>query len=224
MENRALNKTLTVVLSVFLIILVVTFSIGLPIYFRPFYYVQIDNLDIAEYTWHTKEEIKEAYDLLLDYLTIPNREFSTGVFQYSESGKSHFEDCKKLFNLNLTLFIISLVVVSVIFILHKKKKITICRTCGYNFTFFCGIGALAFFALIIGLCSIDFEIAFTIFHRIFFPGKENFYFDPYTDGIILILPLEFFARCGILIGSVITLCCIGFIVYGVIDKKKAPKI
>ena len=221
MENRALNKSLTVVLSVFLIILVVTFSIGLPIYFRPFYYVQIDNLDIAEYTWHTKEEIKEAYDLLLDYLTLPNKEFSTGVFQYSESGKSHFEDCKKLFNLNLTLFIISLVVVSVIFILHKKKKITICRPCGYNFTFTCGVSALALFALLIGLCSIDFEIAFTIFHRIFFPGKENFYFDPYTDGIILILPLEFFANCAVLIGGSIVLISIIFIIYGIIEKKNA---
>ena len=89
--------------------------------------------------------------------------------------------------------------------------------------FLCGIGALAFFALVIGLCSIDFEIAFTIFHRIFFPGKENFYFDPYTDGIILILPLEFFARCAILIGSVILLSLLGFIIYAVIEKKKVSK-
>ncbi len=221
MRKTALNKLLTAILSVFLIILVITFSIGLPIYFRPFYYMQINNLGVEADTWHTKEEIKEAYDLLLDYLTMPNREFSTGVFQYSESGKSHFKDCKNLFNLNLAAFFISLVVVVTIFILHKKKKITICRPCGYNFTFTCGVSALAFFALIIGLCSIDFEIAFTIFHRIFFPGKENFYFDPYTDGIILILPLEFFARCGILIGSVITLFCVGFIAYGIIEKKKA---
>ncbi len=223
MRKTALNKLLTVVLSVFLIILVITFSIGLPIYFRPFYYMQIDNLGIEEYTWHTKEEIKEAYNLLLDYLTLPNKEFSTGVFQYSEDGKSHFEDCKNLFNLNLTLFIISLIIVATIFILHKKKKIKICRPCGYNFTFITGISALSFFGLLIGLCSIDFDNAFTVFHRIFFPGKDNFYFDPMIDGIITILPIEFFASCAILIGSSITLACVGFIIYGIIDKKKAPK-
>lgn len=223
MEKRALNKLLTVVLSVFLIILVITFSIGLPIYFRPFYYMQIESLGVEADTWHTKEEIKEAYDLLLDYLTIPNREFSTGVFQYSESGKSHFEDCKRLFNLNLTLFIISLIVVITIYILHKKKKITICRPCGYNFMLACGVGALIFFVFLIGLCSIDFDTAFLVFHRIFFPGKDNFYFDPYTDGIILILPLKFFERCAILIGSVILLSLLGFIIYAVIEKKKVSK-
>jgi integral membrane protein (TIGR01906 family) len=223
MEKNALNRFLTVILSVFLVILVITFSIGLPIYFRPFYYMQIDSLGIEEYTWHTKEEIKEAYNLLLDYLTLPNKEFSTGVFQYSEDGKSHFEDCKNLFNLNLTLFIISLIIIVTIFILHKREKIKICRPCGYNFTFITGISALTFFGLLICLCSIDFDTAFTVFHWIFFPGKDNFYFDPYTDGIILILPLKFFERCAILIASVILLSLLGFIIYAVIEKKKVSK-
>jgi integral membrane protein (TIGR01906 family) len=223
MERNALNRFLTAILSVFLVILVITFSIGLPIYFRPFYYMQIDSLGIEEYTWHTKAEIKEAYNLLLDYLTLPGKEFSTGVFQWSEDGKSHFEDCKNLFNLNLTLFIISLIIVATIFILHKREKIKICRPCGYNFTFITGISALTFFGLVIGLCSIDFDTAFTVFHWIFFPGKDNFYFDPYTDGIITILPLEFFASCGILIGSVILLSLLGFIIYAVIEKKKVSK-
>ena len=87
----------------------------------------------------------------------------------------------------------------------------------------CGVGALIFFVFLIGLCSIDFDTAFLVFHRIFFPGKENFYFDPYTDGIILILPLKFFERCAILIGSVILLSLLGFIIYAVIEKKKVSK-
>ena len=89
--------------------------------------------------------------------------------------------------------------------------------------FITGISALTFFGLVIGPCSIDFDTAFTVFHCIFFPGKDNFYFDPYTDGIILILPLKFFERCAILIGSVILLSLLGFIIYAVIEKKKVSK-
>ena len=110
-NNKLLNRFLTVILSVFLVILVITFSIGLPIYFRPFYYMQIENLGIPEKTGHTVSEIKDAYNEVLDFLVLPNREFGTGVFKWSESGKSHFEDCKRLFDLNLTIFIISLVAV-----------------------------------------------------------------------------------------------------------------
>lgn len=223
MKENLLNRFLTVILSVFLSLLVITFSIGLPIYFRPFYYMQIDSLGLNEYTWHTKEEIIYSYNQLLDYLTLPGREFGTGAFEWSESGKSHFEDCKRLFDLNLTVFVISLIAVVVIFILNKKKKIKICRPCGYNFTFICGISILGFFALLFAICSIDFDTAFTIFHYIFFPGKENFYFNPYTDGIITILPLKFFASCAILIGSSIILISLGFIIYGIIDKKRHPK-
>ena len=40
------NKLLTALLGFFVAILIITFSIGLPIYFRPFYYMQIDALDI----------------------------------------------------------------------------------------------------------------------------------------------------------------------------------
>ena len=222
-DNKLLNRFLTVILSVFLVILVITFSIGLPIYFRPFYYMQIENLGIPEKTGHTVSEIKDAYNEVLDFLVLPNREFGTGVFKWSEEGKSHFTDCKKLFNLNLVLFIISLAVVVISFVLHKKKIIKICRPCGYNFTFICGISTLGFFALLGVLCSIDFDTAFTVFHALFFPGKDNWLFDPREDQIINAMPQNFFMNCAILIASSIILISLAFIVYGIIEKKKAPK-
>ena len=103
------NKILSGLLAFFIAILIITFSIGLPIYFRPFYYAQIDILDIEAYSGADYETIKEAYDELLDYLTVPGKEFSTGDFKYSENGKSHFVDCKVLFDLNAYAFLISLV-------------------------------------------------------------------------------------------------------------------
>lgn len=219
-ENKALNRALTAVLSVFIVLLVITFSIGLPIYVRHFYYMQIESLGIPEKTGYTVEEIKDAYNEVLDFLVLPNREFGTGVFKWSESGKSHFEDCKGLFDLNLTIFIISLTVVVTLIILNRKKIFKLARPFGFNFLFTCGASTLAFFALLGGLCAIDFDKAFTVFHALFFPGKDNWIFSAREDQIILAMPQDFFMNCAILIASSIILISLGFIVYGIITRKK----
>ena len=63
-------------------------------------------------------------------------------------------------------------------------------------------------------CSIN-----KVFHKIFFPGKENWMFDPFEDPVINILPAEFFASCAILIVSVILISCAALLLY---DRKKRP--
>ncbi len=220
-ENKILNRALTAVLGVFVVLLVISFSIGLPIYFRPFYYMQIEGLEIPEYTGYSVEEIKEAYDEVLDFLVLPNREFGTGVFKWSEEGKSHFEDCKKLFDLNITVFIISFAAVVALIILNKKKVFSLSKPFGFNFLFTCGASTLGFFTVLGGLCAIDFDKAFTVFHSIFFPGKDNWMFNPRNDQIILAMPQDFFMRCAILIAGSIILISVAFIVYGVIKRKVA---
>jgi uncharacterized membrane protein len=82
------NRILTAVLGVCIAILIITVSIGLPIYIRPFYYAHIDALDMTEYTHLTREQIKDGYDEVLDYLTLPGKEFGTGVFKYSEEARA----------------------------------------------------------------------------------------------------------------------------------------
>lgn len=214
------NRILTALLSIFVIIGILTFSIGLPIYFRPFYYAQIDSLGVTELTGHDKETVMEAYNELLDYLTIPGRPFGTGVFPYSESGKQHFEDCKSLFDLNGVMFVLSLASVSVLMILKRKKAFTPARPFGKHFLLTCGASTLSAFALIGLLASINFDKAFTIFHMIFFPGKDNWMFDARMDRIILALPQDFFMNCAILIAASISLISMGLIVFGLLEKKK----
>ena len=217
------NKILTALLGVCIAILVITVSIGLPIYVRPFYYAHIDALDMTEYTGLTKEEIKDGYDEVLDFLTLPGKEFGTGVFKYSEEGKSHFEDCKVLFDLNITMLIISLVGAVALLILYKKGVYKLCQPHGFNLLFTVGAYTLGTFGTIAALASINFDKAFEIFHKIFFPGKDNWLFDPRTDQIIYVMPSEFFMNCAILIVSSIILCCLGFIVFSIIWKKKREK-
>ena len=212
------NKILTGLLGFFIAILIITFSIGLPIYFRPFYYMQIDLLDIENYSGADRETIVEAYNELLDYLTLPGHDFGTGKFPYSEDGKSHFVDCKVLFDLNAWAFVISLIGFATLMILKRVGVYELWRPFGMSILFSSGAFLLGGFALIGGAVAIDFDKAFTIFHTIFFPGKDNWLFNPYTDGVIMILPQDFFMNCAILIFASIVILCLSCIAYGLINS------
>ncbi len=217
------HRILTFLLCIAVILMCITVSIGLPIYIRGFYYCQIDKYALTETTGYDKETIKEAYDRVLDYLTLPGKEFGTGVFPHSEEGESHFRDCKKLFDLNGMVLIGSIVVTLFLYILAKIGKFTPGRPFGRHFTLTCGVGMLGLFGLIGGLAALNFDKAFVVFHRLFFPGKENWLFNPRTDGIILILPQDFFMACGILIVGSIVLLALGLIFYGVWEKHRKAK-
>ena len=217
--KKVLNHSLTIILIFSLLILMITFSIGLPIYFRPFYYLHINGLDLVENTRWSYEVIKEAYDEVLDFLVL-NRPFGTGELRYSSEGQSHFEDCKILFDLNFYCLLSSFIVSTVIIVLHKFKKIEIQRYFKFNPIFYSSIIAILI-PLVVGiLASIDFDKAFEVFHTIFFPGKDNWLFDPRTDQIILVMPQEFFRNCAILIGSSLLIITITSIVISIIKRNK----
>lgn len=217
--KKVLDHSLTIILIFSLLILMITFSIGLPIYFRPFYYLHINGLDMVENTRWSYEVIKEAYDDVLDFLVL-NRPFGTGELRYSSEGQSHFEDCKILFDLNFYCLLSSFIISTVIIILHKLKKIKIQRYLKFSPVFYSSIIAILI-PLVVGiLASIDFDKAFEIFHSIFFPGKDNWLFDPRTDQIILVMPQEFFRNCAILIGSSLLVITIISIVISIIKRKK----
>ena len=220
--KKVLNHSLTIILIFSLLILMITFSTGLPIYFRPFYYLHINGLDMVENTRWSYEVIKEAYDEVLDFLVL-NRPFGTGELRYSSEGQSHFEDCKILFDLNFYCLLSSFIVSTVIIALHKLKKIEIQRYFKFNPIFYSSIIAILI-PLVVGiLASIDFDRAFEVFHTIFFPGKDNWLFDPRTDQIILVMPQEFFRNCAILIGSSLLVITITSIVISIIKRNNLKK-
>lgn len=193
-----MKRVLSVLCAVCVFFFVLTASIGLPIYIRPFYYAHIDALDLTARSGFSAEEIKEAYDEVLDYLTLPGKKFGTGVMAYSEEGKAHFVDCKGLFALNGGILVGSGVILLVLFALRK--------TWGpYRIGRWSAPGCAAVLSatapmIIGGLAALDFDRAFAIFHSIFFPGKTNWVFDWYADEIIRVLPQAFFRNCAILIG------------------------
>lgn len=225
MTRKIVNSSLSVIFVIAVVILTITFSIGLPIYVRAFYYAHIpsiqqefkDELDVTL----ERDLVKDAYDDILDFLTLPGREFGAGEVPYSDEGKGHFEDCKILFDLNRNALIISAVAVVVLLLFNRLGVIALKRPLGFGLTFFSGIGTLTLFGVLGLVVAQDFSKAFTIFHKIFFPGKDNWMFNPYTDPIILFMPQRFFMHCAILICASILLISIAFIVVGAIRRKRA---
>ena len=183
--------------SVFLFLL--TASIGLPIYIRPFYYAHIDAYELEERSGFTEAQIRQAYDEVLDYLTLPGKQFGTGVMACSHEAEHHFADCRVLFDLNAVVLVGSGAVL--VLLLLMRRKWGPYRLGKRSAAFWAAVLALAAPMIIGALAAIDFDRAFVIFHGIFFPGKTNWIFDWHADQIIRVLPREFFRNCAILIGG-----------------------
>ena len=222
MKKNALNTALTVLYIIAVAVLILTFSIALPIYCRFFYYMQINPLGLPESTGLSFAEIKNSYDEVLNFLTFGG-EFKTGVFPYSEEGMAHFYDCKALFDLNLIALIVSLFVTIILKILSLKKVVELKKFNGFTPSFYSGVAILSLMAIVGITAVIDFNFAFVTFHHIFFPGKTNWTFDEVKDGIIKILPEEFFLSCAILIIAAAVVICVSLIIYSAVKRGKREK-
>ena len=213
------SKLLTVILSVVLAVVLLAFSIAAPIVCRPFYYAHITPLELEQRTGLTRDQIKTAYNEMLDYC-LGGEKFSTGVLRWSQSGKDHFTDVRVLFLLDLRVLGVFALLLLIILIAMRFTSWRPCRLLGRGPLFWAGAGLAAVFPIVGGLAATDFDRAFTVFHTLFFPGKDNWLFDPRTDEIINILPQEFFMHCAVLILAILILGCAIFIAVDFITKRR----
>ena len=215
------SRILSAVFALALILFILTASIGLPIYIRPFYYAHIEPMGLEAYTGLTAEQLREAYDGILDYLTLPNRPFSCGILPFSAEGEAHFADCRVLFDLNRNVLLMSGGILAVLLLLQRKFGPY--RLGKRHAAWWAGLLALIAPLVIGALAALDFDRAFVIFHQIFFPGKSNWLFDWRTDPIILALPQEFFRNCAILIGAGLVIFSLSLLIFTGSWDKKAGK-
>ena len=204
--KKGVNVSLTVLYIIAVALLVLSFSIALPIVCRFFYYIQIDPLNLPEATGYDHGTIKKAYDEVLDFLMFGG-EFKAGVFAFTKEGAAHFYDCKRLFMLDFIVLFFSFAVVVTLKILEKIKIIRLLTVGGHNPSFISAVSLVGVFLVVGVLVALDFESAFVTFHHIFFPGKSNWIFDERYDEIIKILPAQFFLNCAILIFTALTIFC-----------------
>ena len=214
------SKPASVLLSLVLALLVLSFSISVPILFRPFYYIQIKTLDLPERTGWSEEVIREAYDQVLDYCVL-GKPFGTGQLAWSESGYSHFADVRGLFLLDFWVLGITAALCALLLVLRLWKKWVFRPLLGHGPGFWAGVCTGGVILVVAGLAALDFNRAFVVFHAIFFPGKDNWIFDENTDQIIQVMPKEFFCNCAILIGVALLTCCTALILADLIRRKRA---
>ena len=217
---RAVNYTLTAVFAAALFVFLLAAAISLPILNRWFYYIQIKTLGLEEVSGKTYAQIKEAFDLVMDYLLLPGKEFSAGDFKYSADGAAHFADCKPLFVLDVTLTGVCGGIVLILFILHLTKVIRLGSLKGHTAAFWTAIAAVVVPVVLGCAIAADFDKAFEVFHHIFFPGKTNWVFNSRMDEIITVLPEEFFMNCAIFIGVGLVVFCAAIIVADCCVKHK----
>lgn len=206
------SKLLSIFLAAATACLVLSTSIAAPILCRPFYYAHIDAYALDDYTGLTTQEIRQAYDEMLDFCVGLEDEFSVGVLRWSESGKSHFEDVRKLFILDLAVMAVSAALLIADVALRPRRKLQPVRFLGRGPGFWAAAGLGGVFSVVGLLAATNFSRAFTIFHTLFFPGKDNWIFDWRLDPIILLLPEDFFRNCAILIGGLLLMWCVVLVV------------
>jgi len=213
------SSPLSILLAAMLALALLAGAVAVPILCRPFYYAHIGPLGLEGRTGLTREEIKTAYGEMLDYCLGLRPDFSTGVLKWSDSGKSHFTDVRELFLLDLRILACALGTLGALALLIWRGRMKPARLLGRGPAFWAGAGLGAIFLIVAALAALDFDRAFVVFHALFFPGKDNWLFDPAVDQIINILPQEFFRNCAILILAILVLGCAAFIAFDLIRTK-----
>ncbi|MBE6972677.1 MAG: TIGR01906 family membrane protein [Ruminococcaceae bacterium] len=201
------SKLLSAVLSIFTAVFILTASIAVPILLRPFYYAHIDLLDLEETTGLSRAQITQAYDEMMDFCVGRTDTFSAGILPWSQSGRDHFADVRTLFLLDLRAALLSGLFLLGWTLVRNRSSVHPYRFMKRGFSFWGSVGLGGTFLVIGALAATNFSGAFTLFHTLFFPGKSNWLFDPYTDPIICLLPQEFFRNCAIFILLLMVLLC-----------------
>ena len=216
-------KLTAIAIAILAALFILSFSIALPILFRPFYYMQIEAFELPQDTGLSVEEIKLAYNEMMDYCLGLRSDFSAGPLPFSEEGASHFYDVRVLFLIDLAVLLVSSLSLIAILIILKVKKLTPYRFLGRSAPFW-SVSAILGASSVIGIaCAIDFDTTFDIFHHIFFIGKTNWAFKPSKDPIINLLPAEFFLNCAIFIGASVLLLSAAVLIFEFIPRKRFDK-
>lgn len=200
-------KTVSLCKSVATALFVLTGSIAVPLLVRPFYWMHIGPLHLTQHSGLSAGEIRQIYAQMMDYCLGLRSEFSVGTLPFSAEGASHFADVRALFLLDLAVLVCSAAAMLLLGFYCRYKAVQPHRFMGHGPAFWGCVNLGVLFALIGGTAALDFNRAFTVFHAVFFPGKDNWLFDPVTDPIIILLPQTFFRNCGILILAALLLCC-----------------
>lgn len=216
--HKYINKLLQILITVTLSLFIIFSAVKLTLMFKPLYYFDINYLKIEQGSNFSRGEIIKNYDYVINYLLSPKEEeFKLPSIPYTEYGAIHFKDVKRLFtSINYLLVITGIFSAIGVFFNVKNRRLIFLKGTSSMLI----ILPIVLFTIFI----IDFDSAFTAFHKIFF-NNDYWIFNPRLDQIINILPQEFFYHCAVLILSLIMLMSIilrlVYKKYKLLDTKKS---
>lgn len=202
MNNIKPNKILfSLILSLFFILL----SIEILVNFKYLYYFDIKFLNLESSSNLSYSEIKSNYDYIIKFITsTKNMDFNIPSFTSSSEGTLHFYEVKNIFyNIKLLLYITGIISIFIIYYSFKHNNFIVFH---YSFYILFSVPIVLMITFLL-----DFNKAFTYFHKIFF-NNDFWLFNINKDPIINILPERFFLHMAIFLNILI-------IVFAVICKK-----
>lgn len=212
-RNRSWDFLCDVEAAVVLFLFILSFSVTFTLNFRPLYYMDIELLGIEERSGIPKEEIKENYDVLIDYNSMFNdEELVFPTLAMSETGKIHFEEVKEIFTGFQTMAVVTAIMGLIAIFEQRKNK-------QKRYLKYAGILTVVIPAALGAAMVVNWDKAFVIFHKIAF-DNDYWIFDAKTDPVITILPDTFFLHCAaMIVGLVVAGSVLCFVLY-VISRRK----
>lgn len=196
-------------LALILTLTIISVSVVFTLAFRPLYYLDISALNIPEESGYSEEEIRENYDVLIDY----NMSFGGGRLEFpslamSEPGRIHFEEVRDIFNLFKYMAMAGAIlsIAGIVFCIRRRE---------YRYLKLTSILAVALPAVLGILVALNWDWAFVAFHHLAF-NNDYWIFDPVTDPVITILPDTFFMHCALMI---LVCVALGSIICGLLYRR-----
>lgn len=187
MKKKKIKKEFLpiVLIIIFIPIFIILSNIGHIAFNENFYYKEFQKIS---------SEIENRQEITSDLIRYFETENKTLILEFTESEQSHLEDVKSLLKTNKIILDIVLIILLSAFlalIFYFKKNIikNISKSLIYS-------GVITDSLLVILLIiSINFDFAFTLFHKILFP-QGNWTF-PLDSLLITLYPIQFFVDAAI---------------------------
>ena len=210
---RRNSVLLGVIIGLLLLVFMTALAVGLLLSNNLLYRLDMALLDIPETSGLPEEVILRNYNAVKNYLSpFSNDDFVMPDLPASVEGVNHFGDAKAVINALYIAGGVSLVLIVLLMLVFRKrmgvKTLRSAAVTSFLVPLAAGTAALA-----------DFDSFFVIFHEIFF-RNDDWLFDPFTDPVINILPIEYFLHCAITIAIMWLLGSLFFFILSVRRKRR----
>lgn len=178
-----------------------------PFLLQPVVRVEQDRAGVGELTGYSADELDAVTGVLLADLVLWRGDFDVvdrlpagwgGGPVLSDAERSHMRDVRVVF---AGLWLLVLAGLATLVLGFRRARTAVARADAWR-SVAAGARALALVIAVIGVFAIvAFDVAFEVFHRLFFSG--NYTFDPRTDKLVQLFPMQFWSEISTVVGAVV---------------------